>query len=213
MCTFMQNSAILALSWCPGAVVTLWWVTMNLIQGASWWEWILAGKMPCPQRLDYWNTRLHSIVLSLYWLFQQENFWRWILKYCGVARRFNANFIKSVDLSYWWSERVLLVGRLGTKRLGPGTWRVLGVCKWSEEEIKSKNIIGWWKDQHTRWKSLQNVVLHFATHYLKFCSRKMFSMLSWGFKKGDQHLQDYVETSVGIQLLSLRGWRKSITTK
>ena len=65
-----------------------------------------------------------------------------------------------------------------------------------DEEMSSSNILAWWKPQ-IRWSNLQKVVLHLATFTVSSaCVERSFSLLANGFEKGDQHLEDYVETSV-----------------
>ena len=67
-----------------------------------------------------------------------------------------------------------------------------------EEELAltSFTILSWWKLQ-TRWRNLQMVVLHIATFAVSSAAvERAFSVLSRGFKKGDQHLEDYVESAV-----------------
>ena len=67
-----------------------------------------------------------------------------------------------------------------------------------EEELAlmSFTILSWWKLQ-TRWRNLQMVVLHIATFAVSSAAvERAFSVLSRGFKKGDQRLEDYVESAV-----------------
>jgi len=59
-----------------------------------------------------------------------------------------------------------------------------------------KNIIGWWKDQQTRWKSFAECCAALRYSLSQVLQSKDVLNAIWGFKKGDQHLEDYVETSV-----------------
>jgi len=210
----MQNSAILALSWCPGAVVTLWWVTMNLIQGASWWEWILAGKMPCPQRLDNWNTFAFDCAKPLLTI-STRDFLKMNTQVLWSCSKIQCKLYQGrgfVILMIWKS----VVG-----------WTVGNETTWSGNLESSWSLQMKWGRNH--FKKHYWLVEGSANSLEEFCRMlcctslltisssavERCSQCYLGVQEGWSAFRGLCRNSryVGIQLLSLRGWRKSITTK
>jgi hypothetical protein len=178
---------------------------------------ILSGEMPNVQqlilqrdagRLDYWKTYAFDCIRPAVEYFTNrvlgEEF-ETTLKICASARNLVPSHLKGRGLrlaavpkiiddmksAVWRAEwdRTVLIDEFAEYLEFVNSSDV-------EFEIDSHHILAWWKNQD-RWKNLQIVVLHFATFTVSSATvERCFSLLSNGFKKGDQHLEDHVETSV-----------------
>jgi len=179
-------------------------------------EIVLSGHFPNvkahilqkdPARYDYWMIVAFDCIRPGIEYFNDRIFgeeYSNILLVLKSARYFYPPFAKSLALNPAQSVKVIddLRGVVWCEEWDYGVV-VAEFClfitflqDWEEEyEFDPYTILSWWKKQ--TFTALKQVVLYLATFQVSSAaSERAISVLSRGFKKGNRHYEDYVETSV-----------------